>query len=140
MKILLAVDGSAYTKRMLAYLAAHTELLGPAHDYTAVTVVAPVPPRAAGFLSHEALHGYYEEQAEHVLKPVREFAAQQGWNLEVQHVVGHAADALGEFATHGKFDLLVMGTHGHSALGSVVLGSVTTRVIAQSRLPVLLVR
>ena len=30
MKILLAVDGSAYTKKMLAYLAAHDELLGQA--------------------------------------------------------------------------------------------------------------
>jgi hypothetical protein len=31
MKILVAADGSAYTKRVLAYLAAHDEWLGPAH-------------------------------------------------------------------------------------------------------------
>jgi nucleotide-binding universal stress UspA family protein len=140
MKILLAVDGSAYTQRMLAHLAAHDELLGAGHEYTAITVVPPVPSRAAGFLSHEVLHGYYEEQAEQVLKPVRAFAAQQGWTMDCRHLVGHAADALSEFAGSGGFDLLVMGTHGHSALGSVVLGSTTTRVIAQSKLPVLLVR
>jgi nucleotide-binding universal stress UspA family protein len=140
MKILLAVDGSAYTQRMLAHLAAHDELLGSGHDYTAITVVAPVPSRAAGFLSHDVLHAYYDEQAEHVLKPVRAFAAQQGWKLECRHLAGHAADALSEFADTGHFDLLVMGTHGHSALGSVVLGSTTTRVIAQSKLPILLVR
>ena len=34
MKILLAVDGSKYTKRMLAYVAAHDEWLGPGHEYT----------------------------------------------------------------------------------------------------------
>jgi hypothetical protein len=28
MKIVLAVDGSAYTKRMLSYIAAHDELVG----------------------------------------------------------------------------------------------------------------
>jgi nucleotide-binding universal stress UspA family protein len=33
-----------------------------------------------------------------------------------------------------------MGTHGHSALTNVVLGSVATRVLAQCRIPVLLVR
>ena len=47
MKVLLAVDGSDYTKRMLAYLAAHRELLGPGHEYTAVTVVTRIPPHAA---------------------------------------------------------------------------------------------
>ena len=32
MKILAAVDGSPYTKRMLAYLAAHDEWLGAQHE------------------------------------------------------------------------------------------------------------
>lgn len=36
MKILIAVDGSAYTKRMLAYIATHHEWLGAHHDYTVV--------------------------------------------------------------------------------------------------------
>ena len=41
MNILLAVDGSAYTKKMLAYLATHEELLGGTHTYTVLTVQAP---------------------------------------------------------------------------------------------------
>ena len=47
MKILIAADGSSYTKRMLAYLGAHPELLGPKHDYTVVHSVLAVPHRAA---------------------------------------------------------------------------------------------
>ena len=43
MKILLAVDGSAYTKQMLAYLATHDEMLGASHDYTVLTVQAALP-------------------------------------------------------------------------------------------------
>ena len=41
MNILLAVDGSAYTKKMLAYLATHEELLGGTHtsvSYTHLTL------------------------------------------------------------------------------------------------------
>ena len=34
MKILVAVDGSPFTKKMLAYLAAHDEWLGAHHQYT----------------------------------------------------------------------------------------------------------
>ena len=38
MKILLAVDGSPYTKKMLAYLAVHDQLLSPDSQYTALTI------------------------------------------------------------------------------------------------------
>ena len=37
MKILLAVDGSSYTKKMLAYLMTHDELFGGHNDYIEVT-------------------------------------------------------------------------------------------------------
>ena len=46
MKILLAVDGSAYTKKMLAYLATHDEMFGANNAVTLITVQAPLPPRA----------------------------------------------------------------------------------------------
>ena len=51
MKILLAVDGSDYTKRMLAYLATHEEMLGKADSFTALTVVPAIPPRAQALRS-----------------------------------------------------------------------------------------
>lgn len=139
MKILLAVDGSAYSHRMLAFIAAHDELLGPSHRYSALTVVPPIPGRAAAFLSREQLDSWYDEQAEAVLGPVRRFAAQNGWQLEELQAVGHAGDVIAETADKGGYDLLVMGTHGHSALVNVAMGSVATRVLARSKLPVLLI-
>lgn len=140
MKILLAVDGSEYTKRMLAYLAAHEEWLGPAHDYTAITAVPSIPPRAASVLDKSLLTGYYEDEAEKVFKPIRAFFAKQGIKAKFVDKVGHAADVIIKAAEGGKYDLLVMGSHGHSALGSLVMGSVTTRVLAGCKTPVLLVR
>ena len=48
MKILIAADGSPFTKRMLAYLAAHDEWLGRGpHPYTVLNTLAPGPPRPA---------------------------------------------------------------------------------------------
>ena len=41
MKVLVAADGSRFSKRALAYLAAHDEWLGAQHDYTVLTVVPP---------------------------------------------------------------------------------------------------
>ena len=139
MKVLLAVDGSDYTKRMLAYLAEHHELLGPAHDYTAVTVVTGIPPHAARHVDRNTLAEYYRDEANKVLDPVKAVAVQRGWKLAPAALHGHAPDEIAALAQRGDFDLIVMGTHGHSALGSLVLGSVASGVLARAKKPVLLV-
>jgi nucleotide-binding universal stress UspA family protein len=140
MKILLPVDGSDYTKRMLAYLAAHEELLGPKHDYLAFTAVHPIPSHASRFLDRGTLDAYYNERAEEVLRPVRRFAEQTGWTLRVSHHVGDAAAAIAHVVEVEQPDLIVMGSHGHTALGNVLMGSVTSGVLARCKAPVLLVR
>ena len=139
MRILLAVDGSATTQRMLAYIAAHDELLGPRHSYTALTVVPAITSHAAAYLPQSSIDGWYETEADTVLEPVRKFAAQNHWELETRKMVGHAGEAVAQLAQEGNFDLVVMGTHGHTALANVVLGSVATGVLARLRRPVLLV-
>ncbi len=140
MKILVAADGSTFTKRMLAYLAAHDEWLGSHHDYTVLSVVAAVPPRAAAVLDREVLLAYYRDEAEKVFKPIRTFFGKQQLKTEFVGKSGAAADTIAAFAEKGRFDLLVMGSHGQGALGNLVLGSVATKVLAKCSTPVLLVR
>ena len=140
MKILVAVDGSAYTKRMLAYLAAHDEWLGPQHQYTVLTVVPAVPTRAAAVFDKDTLQGYYDDESEKVLAPVRSVLDPQGLTVEYTAKVGNAAEVIGKLAGQGKYDLLVMGSRGMSSLGNLVLGSVATKVLAHCETPVLLVR
>ena len=53
---------------------------------------------------------------------------------------GKKAEAIAAFAGSEKLDLIVMGTHGHSAIGNVVLGSVANGVLARCKAPVLLIR
>lgn len=140
MKILLAVDGSEHSKRMLSYIAAHDELLGKGHEYTFVTVVLAISPHAARYLDRKTLDDYYRDEAEEVLAPAMAFARQQGWNARAVPLRGHAADEIAALAERDRYDLVVMGTHGHGSLGNLVLGSVTTGVLARCGKPVLLVR
>lgn len=141
MKILVAVDGSSYTKRMLGYLAAHDEWLGGAHQYTVLHSVPAVPPRAAAVIDKMTLKAYYEEEAEKVLKPIRTFFSKKR-DLKVDFSVksGPAADNIVAAATKGDYDMVIMGSHGHSTLGNLVMGSVATKVLAHCKTPVLLVR
>ena len=140
MKILLPVDGSHYTKRMLSYLAAHDELLGRGHDYLMLTVIEPIPAYATSFLDRSALEAYDHQQADMVLGPVRAFADQQGWTVRMSQAQGSPAEVIAATAEKEKFDLIVMGTHGHSSLGNVILGSVASGVLARCKVPVLLIR
>ena len=51
-----------------------------------------------------------------------------------------AGAAIAKQADDGGFDLVVMGSHGHSAVVNLVMGSVVTQVLAHCKVPVLLVR
>ena len=140
MKILLAVDGSPYTKRMLAYVAAHDEWLGAHHDYTVLHAVPAVPSRAASVLDKSTLQGYYDEGAEKVFKPIRSFFAKQGLQARFVSKVGPAAELIAEAAKKGDYDLLMLGSHGFGTLSNLVMGSVATKVLANCATPALLIR
>lgn len=140
MKILLAVDGSNYTKRMLAYIAANDELLGPGHEYVVMTAITPISEYARAFLDVQAVKDSYRDEAQEVFRAVTAFAEQQRWNARTEYVVGHPPAAIAQFAEEMKADLIVMGAHGHGALGNLVLGSVASGVLSRCKVPVLLVR
>lgn len=141
MKILLAVDGSKFTKKMLAYLVTHDEMFSQKNNsFVVFTASPPVPPRARAALGTAVIKQHYDEEAEAILGPVCKFLERHGISPKSAHEVGTAGEAIAKMAEQGKFDLIVMGSHGHGALGSLVMGSVATRVLAQCKVPMLLVR
>ena len=75
-----------------------------------------------------------------VFRPIRAFFAQQGRKATFVHTIGHVADSIAGLAEEGKFDLVMMGSHGHGEVMNMVLGSVATRVLAKCSVPVLLIR
>lgn len=140
MKILLAVDGSSYTKKMLAYLTTHDELFSPNNEYTVFTVQAALPPRARAAVGKEIVSKYYMDEAEKVLAPVTKFLLRHKIDAKSSWKTGHAGESIAEMADSGKFDLVVMGSHGHGTLVNLVMGSVATQVLAHCKVPILLVR
>ncbi|UUX95021.1 universal stress protein [Aquabacterium sp. J223] len=140
MKILVAVDGSDYTKRLLAWLATHDELLAKEVSYTFIAVVPPLPPIATHHIEPSSIDGHYTDTAKAVLDPVAEFARRHGWRFDTRAPVGRAGNEIAKAATGDRYDLVAMGSHGHSAVGSLVMGSVTQQVLASCRVPVLIVR
>lgn len=140
MNILLAVDGSKYTKKMLAYLTTHDEIFSANNSYTVLTVQPALPPRARAAVGKDVVNSYYADETDKVLAPVAKFLARHDIKAKSEWKLGPAGETIARFADEGKFDLLVMGSHGNGALGNLVMGSVATKVLAQCAVPVLLVR
>ena len=141
MKVLLAVDGSPYTKKMLAYLVENREMfMSGRNDYVLLTVVPQLPNRATSAISKEVLLQYYAEESAKVTDPVVKFLAMHDIHPRVVCKVGTPGSIIAQVAQEGDFHLVVMGSHGYGALGSLVMGSVATKVLAECTVPVLLVR
>jgi nucleotide-binding universal stress UspA family protein len=140
MKILLAVDGSQYTKKALAYLVVHESMLGPESEILVLNVQTPMPPRVKTMVGSEAVSSYQQEEADKVLKPVSKFLLKHKVTFKTSWKVGHAAEEIVKAATKEHARLVVMGTHGHGLLGRALMGSVAQKVVHDSPVPVLLVK
>jgi nucleotide-binding universal stress UspA family protein len=139
MKILLAVDGSPYTKKMLAYLAAN-ELFSNKNEYTAFSAQLILPSQARTALGKGLVHKYYEDEGLRVMGPVTKFLERHGITAKCLWKTGRPGELIAKIASEGKYNLVVMGSHGHSALINLVMGSVATEVLAGCKVPVLIVR
>ena len=138
MKILVGIDGSPQS---LAALESFTRHLRWFRESAALTLLYAHPPlpykRAVSGQAHDAVHAYYEEESEEALAPSRKLLTELGIPFSVEKRVGDPAEEIVDCATAGQFDLLVMGTHGRTSFANLVLGSVATKVLASSKVPVL---
>ncbi len=139
MKILLAVDGSDYTGKMLDYVIGQP-LFGQQHDYTLLNAQPPLPPHAASAVGAAAARSYHQEEAQKVLEPALARLREGGYRVAADWRMGSAGETIARVASEGGFDLIVMGSHGYGALARLIMGSVATQVLANCTVPVLLIR
>ncbi len=94
-----------------------------------------VPGQSAQTLSHTA-----QAHAEHQMKDFSEQVRQAGVQIaDARLESGDAARTIVDAADSGGFDLIVMGTHGRTGLGHLLMGSVAEKVIRRAHVPVLTV-
>lgn len=141
MKILLAVDGSPYTVKAVKYLIKHLEWFDGGPELHLLHVKLPIPAgRAQAVLGKKAVERYYQEEATAAMAPAEKILRKNGIPFQQTFRVGEIAQEIQSYASENKIDLIVMGSHGHGALKNLVMGSVATKVMAISSIPVLIVR
>ncbi len=139
MKILVAIDGSSHANATLEALVKRLSWFREKSAITLLYVHLPLPQgAAASWVGKSTVQRYYDEECEQVLSVASKFLDAQGVAYETKSKIGDPAHEIVSLAAAEGFDLIVMGTHGHTALANLVMGSVATKVLASSKLPVLI--
>jgi nucleotide-binding universal stress UspA family protein len=140
-KLLVPVDSSDNAMRALEYAIRLAKEQGPME---LVIVYAHEPPIIYGeieiYLPEEKAKELQRMHSEDILRPAIEKAKEAGVAFTSQILIGDIPESIVSCAEMLACDGIVMGTRGMSAIGNLVMGSVATKVIHLTNLPVTLVK
>ena len=144
-RILIPTDGSAVSRRAVkAGVALAKELDAKVIAYHALEASQPYAYQDSYIIGHQAIKQLEEkarETARKHLVEVEKAARAAGVTCE-SLMTSPSAPYRGivDTARRKKCDVIFMASHGRGAFASLLLGSVTQKVLAHSKLPVLVYR
>lgn len=140
LKALIPVDGSANSDRAVE----HVIILVNGHepmDIHLLNVQEPVDNwELKRFMPESEIEAMQESRGGDAMASARALFDKTGIRYTPHVLIGPVAETISRFALEQKCDKIVMGTRGSTSLGSLLLGSVTTKVIHLSDVPVTLVK
>jgi len=145
-EMLIATDGSELAQKAVTQGLALAKSLNAAVTFVTATADwswTDMADRAERWAPHPVED--YERQAAawatNVLSSCEEAAQKIGVSCQMVHVKDRqAAEGIIETAKNKGCDLVVMSSHGRGGLGRLLLGSVATKVLTYSTIPVLICR
>ncbi len=142
--ILISTDGSEVAQKGVDHGLTLAKGLGAKVTIITVTERLPVYAGFDGGLGAFVYDDYVagqKEAAEKTLAVAKAAASRMGVEAETIYLENALpADAIIETAKARNCSLIAMSSHGRRGLGRLVLGSVTSEVLANSSVPVLVVR
>jgi len=141
--ILIPTDGSELAGRAVRHglslaksVGAKVTALTVEGSFDVYTVPASKVYEMSGAFAEHAERA--KAHAEKILNGVAEEARLAGVTCETLHLEeDHPYEAIIEAARQRGCDLIVIASHGRSGIAAVVLGSVTTKVLTHTKIPVL---
>lgn len=137
-KILLPFDDSVHSVNAANYTISLARLIGAqvhiVHCYEWLPTITEVPSPLI-----KDLEKVSKEKAEDVLKTAEEIFRDRGIQYNLETILGSPGKILVDLAKSKRFDLIIMGSKGHSDLAGLFIGSVTHRMVNTMHCPVLVV-
>jgi nucleotide-binding universal stress UspA family protein len=145
-KILVPTDGSKAAKKSVEYAAEFAKQTGAAITIMSVidkSSLVPLSISGTATPTHliEPVEDYMRQAAEAYIAEAEEICVRNKVPAKRLIRTGHPVEEIIKEAEKSKFDLIIIGSRGKSALKAAVLGSVTFGVInKETKVPVLVVR
>jgi nucleotide-binding universal stress UspA family protein len=145
-KILVPTDGSKPARKSVEYAVEFARQTGATIVLLSVVdksafVPQAIPAAAASARIMEPIEDYLTHAAQSYLEEAKKVCLDAGVPSKRVVRIGHPAEGIVKEAQKSNVDLIIIGSHGRSALKAAVLGSVTFGVISkESTIPVLVVR
>jgi nucleotide-binding universal stress UspA family protein len=135
--ILVPIDGSPESSRALAFTVEEW-------PEAAVTLLHVIDPVEAGYSATSGIPSGAEQWYENAKLQADELFERASDDFDREFdtgtEVGRPASTIVDFAEEGRFDHVVMGSHGRKGVSRILLGSVAESVVRNSPVPVTVVR
>jgi nucleotide-binding universal stress UspA family protein len=139
LRVLLPYDDSASAQRAVERVSALVAR-GVALHIHVLNVQPPLRSDVTTFVPASNVADFHREEGLKVLAPALRVLEATGVVARPHVGVGVPADVISATARELEIEMIVMGTHGRTAMAELLLGSVATSVIRQSDVPVMLIR
>ena len=137
-KILLPFDGSAHSINATKCALSLAKLYGSHVTIICCYEFRENMPEVSGSLVKD-IRANMKVEAEETLKKAEGIFANQEVEYKLEALDGPAGYVLSKLAKSKEFDLIIMGSHGHSDIAGLFLGSVTHKVLNTIYCPVMVV-
>lgn len=139
LRILVPTDDSPSAQRALRHVLTLAEhgLLVEVH---LLNVQPSIRGMAASMVPRVDVEQYHREEAMKILDGFAQLVTDAGLTPHLHVGVGEPGENILHFASQLGCAQIVMGTHGFSNLGALVMGSVARHVVRETDLPVTLLR
>ncbi len=140
LKMLLPVDGSTACNQAVAQF---IQLLGWYKEMPEIhllNVQFPFHGDISLFVDQENIKQYQQQEGMKDLKQARDLLDKAGIAYQYHVTEGDAAKMIVQFATENQCDQIVIGPRGLGTVQGLLLGSVASKLIQLSPIPVLLIK
>jgi nucleotide-binding universal stress UspA family protein len=137
-RILVAYDGSEGARAALRRGIELAKTLSA--ELASISVEEHLPHYAASISEVKAAKEQIDDYFRDLTKHARDQAALAGVELETIVRQGHEVETIVTTTREGKFDLLVIGHHGHSRIFERTMGSTAQSIVRLAPCPVLVAK
>lgn len=137
---LIAVDGSEPSLKVIDYVITEAASRPTPPQLFLVNVQAPLSSDITRFIDEKVVEDFHRETGAAALAQARQKLDAAGLAYSAHIMMGETAPTLIEFATDKGCSLIIMGARGLGSVGGLLMGSVATKVVKLSTVPVLVVK